>query len=154
MLAQLSSVDENAIAQKAQTRGQKGPLGAKSLTSSNLPKTPSASSSNTSKRRVLGDISNRKVQQDDTKTVDTRTEKKSSKLGTNVKATHTPSSKSKGLQDAKTNDDVHRKTVNFTDQPSVISVKSNKIDKFESSKSVQKNDDFDDGIEKPNGRMW
>jgi hypothetical protein len=157
MFTQSSSVDENALASKAQSRGRKGPFVSKSLTiNSNRPKTPSVQSNHALQRRALGDISNRKVQQDIPKTVDRKTEKKPTTLNTTPKATQTPFSNHKGLQETKTNQAVQQKTANFVDLPYAISIKHNKIDKSESSNPAQKHHDVDDDneIERPAGRTW
>jgi hypothetical protein len=148
MLAQPSSVDENSTAQKDQKRGQKGPFGSKSLTTSNLANTPLTTSSHRLQRRALGDISNQRSRKDNpkAKAVDRRS--------TNAKSTQTPFPNKKGLQETKTNDAVNQNKSN--DLSIVIPIKSNNIDTFESCQSAQKQHDVDDDdeIEKPAGRTW
>jgi superfamily I DNA and RNA helicase len=131
MFAHSSSVDEKS---RAQPRGQK------SNTSSHLPNIPLASSSHGIQRRALCDISNRKVQQDDPKAVDRRTN-----------ATQTPFPNQKGLQETLTNEAMQEKTVNFTDLTIVMFIKSSNVDKFEAATSAQTFDDVDDDdeIERP-----
>jgi len=156
MLAQTSSVDENTIAQHSQMISQKGHFGSKSFhtNSNHLPKTPSASTNTSSKRRALGDISNRKVHQDDSNAKDGKTEKKLSKLGTSIKSTETPHNSRKDLQETKTIGKLPRKSVNFADQPSVISIRRNDINQIEQSKFTQKHTDVNDDIERLFGRAW
>jgi hypothetical protein len=154
MLAHTSSMDENKVAQKSLTRGQKLSFGSKSLSNSKLPKSPSAVSNNVSKRRALGDISNRKAQGEVSQAGVVKNEKKSSKLGTVGEATETSSINTKSLQEIKTFESLQRKTVNLTDQPSMITNNHNNFDQAGITKTSKMQYDSDDDIEQRFGRSW
>ena len=150
-------VDENAITHKVQSRGHKGSFGSKPLSISNPPKTPIAASNNASRRRALGDISNRKgLLKDDLATLDTRKEKKSSKFSSQVKTSQTPFDSSKPFQLPSSwheTESLNRKTVNFADELSLIPFEDTEIDNAAQSTAVHKFDG-DDEKEKLFGQAW
>jgi hypothetical protein len=83
-----------------------------------------------------------------------KNEKKSSKSGTVGEATETPSINTKSLQEIKTFGSLQRKSVNLTDQPSMITNNHNIIDQAGIMETSKMQYDVDDDIEKIFGRSW
>jgi hypothetical protein len=146
----IKTIDENVkiAAQKSSS------FGAKSLSNSNLPKTPMVQLGSTSKRRALGDISNRK-HDESLSTLDMRKEKKSSKANALVKSSQTPFINSTDLHlpvmhDVKSIDKSKQKRING---PKASANYSQFTENVTSILPTNKLDD-DDEIERPAGRTW